>query len=218
MILSEKTIKILQNFSSINQGMLFRKGNEVRSFSPQKTIMAKAVVDVTFDREFSIFDLPRFLGVLSLFNSPEIILGDSSATIVADNQKLVYVYADASTFVTPPAKDASFPIAEATFNLKADDLNKVKRAGLVMKLPEIAIAGDGETITMRAVDMKNPTADTFSVEVGKTDRTFNAVFRNEYFVMLPGDYEVSLSSKGISKFESSNLTYWIAIEANSTWQ
>jgi hypothetical protein len=217
MILSDKTTKILQNFATINSGMLFRTGNVIRTISPQKTIMAKATVDETFDHDFAIFNLNRFLGVLSLFQNPEIVVGDKSTTIMADKQKLVYVHADPTTFMTPPEKDVTFPISEVTFKLKSSDLDKVKKAGNVMQLPEIAVTGDGSTMTIRAVDMKNPTADGFSIDVGTTDLNFNAVFKAEQLVMLPNDYDVSISSKGISKFEAANLTYWVAVEASSTF-
>ena len=217
MILSDKTTKVLQNFATINSGILFRSGNVIRTISPQKTIMAKATVDETFGRDFAIFNLNRFLGVLSLFQSPEIVVGEKSATIVADKQKLTYVYADPTTFMTPPEKDVTFPIPEITFKLKAADLDKVKKAGNVMQLPEIAITGDGTTMMIRAVDMKNPTADGFSIDVATTELNFNAVFKAEQLIMLPNDYDVVISSKGISKFDATNLTYWVAVEASSTF-
>jgi gp45 sliding clamp, C terminal len=204
MIFSEKTLAVLKNFSSINSSMLFRRGNIVRSISPQKTILAKEQIDENIERDFAIYDLSKFLGVLSLFNAPEIVLGENSATIVANNQKLVYVYADASTFATPPDKELTLPVPEVMFNLKSADLLKVQRAGHVLQLPEIAVAGDGSTIRLKAVD-------------GETDKTFNVVFKSENLKMLPNDYDLSITSKGISKFECGTLVYMVANEASSSF-
>ena len=214
---SDKTVSVLKNFSSINKSMLFRQGNTLRVISPQKNILAKADIDETFDRDFAIYDLPRFLGVLSLFDSPEVVINEKDATIIHDKKKLVYVYADASSFATPPVKDVSLPLAEITMTLTSADLQQVQRAGSVMQLPEIAFVGDGKSISLKAVDMKNPTADSFIVEIGETDQTFNAVFKSENFKLMDATYEVSISSKGISQFATTGMTYWIATEATSTF-
>ena len=48
MKLSDKTIKILKNFSSINQSMLFRTGSIIRTKSTTDTIAAQAVVEEMF--------------------------------------------------------------------------------------------------------------------------------------------------------------------------
>lgn len=215
MIFSEKTLGVLKNFSSINGGILFRQGNTLRTVSPQKTIMAKAEIDETMERDFAIFELPRFLGAMSLFENPEVDFGEVAATIKSGKQKLVYAYADAATITVAPAKDISFPVPEVMFNMKSVDFLKVQRAGHVMGLPEIAVTGDGSSIYLKAVDSKNPTSDAFVIEVGETDKTFNAIFKSENLKMIHNDYDVSISSKGIAKFDVSKLTYWVATEATS---
>jgi len=217
MILSSDTLLILKNFSSINSSILFREGNIIRTISPQKTIMASANIAETLTKNFAIYDLPRFLSVISLFDNPELILNDNDVTIVSDKRKLVYTYADPSTFVTPPAKDITFPIADISFELKNEDLQKVQRAANVLQLPEISVFGDGSTISLRAYDSKNPTADSYSSDIGETNSNFNAIFKNENLKIIPNDYTVDISSRGISRFSSSNVTYFIATEATSTF-
>ena len=214
---SDNTIAVLKNFASINKSMLFRKGNVLRTISGQKNVLAKADIDETFDRDFAIYDLNKFLGCLSLFDSPEVIFDENAAIIVSDNKKLHITYAEPETFATPPSKDVSFPIAEVNLTLSNADMQQIKRGGSVMQLPEIAFVGDGEVISLKAVDMKNPTADFFSVRVGSTDQTFNAVFKIDNIKMIDSDYEVTVSSKGISQFTSGGISYWIATEASSTF-
>lgn len=215
---SENTIQILKNFSTINQSMLFSKGNVLKTISPQKTIFARAEIAEYIETDFAIYELPRFLGALSLFTDPEVELQSDRAIISAGKRRVVYTYADPSTFVTPPSKEISLNNPEVVFNLSFDELQKVQRAGNLFNLPEIAVTGDGEQLILSACNIDNPTSDTYKVVVDQSDYVFNAVFRNENLKFMSGeDYEVSISSKGISSFESNTLKYWIAVERSSSF-
>jgi len=214
---SDKTLSVLKNFSTINHGILFRSGSTLKTISPQKTIMANVDVEETFEKDFAIYDLPRFLGVLSLFDNPEIVLGENQATIVSDKRKLVYTYSDPTTFTTPPVKDVSFPETTIKFSLANEDLQKVQRAANVLQLPETIVSGDGSTIYLSADDSKTPSKDKYSVAIGTTTQVFNAVFKNENLKLLPSDYSVEISERGISRFTAEGIMYYIATEATSTF-
>jgi hypothetical protein len=45
------------------------------------------------------------------------------------------------------------------------------------------------------------------------------IFKTENLKMIPGDYEVSISSTGISNFKNKNvkIQYWIATEQGSNY-
>jgi len=96
-------------------------------------------------------------------------------------------------------------------------MQDVLKAMSVLGLPELAIVGDSEKLTLQAIDVKNPSADTYSVDIGETDRAFRAVFRAENIKTIDGDYSVQISSKGISQFTGTEATYWIAIEQSSSF-
>ena len=66
MKLSDATISILKNFSSINQSIIVAEGNKLRTISVMKNILAEATVEETFPRTFAIYDLNEFLNGLSL--------------------------------------------------------------------------------------------------------------------------------------------------------
>jgi hypothetical protein len=217
MILSDVTIGVLKNFSTINPSLLFRKGNVIKTISPQKTILARAEVLEHFPRDFAIYDVPRFLGVLSLFNTPEISFGEKEATITDDNRKLTYVYSDATLFTTPPEKDVSLTNPDIVFDLSAVDLQNVLKASAVLQLPEVVVYGDSGSIFVSSDDTKNPSTDSYEVEVAPTDKIFKAIFKTENLKMFHNDYEVSISSKGIAQFTSNKLTYWAAVESHSTF-
>ena len=72
MKLSDKTISVLKNFSSINQSILFKEGSKLRTISVMKNILAEATVTEEFMKDFGIYDLNQFLNGLSLHQSPEL--------------------------------------------------------------------------------------------------------------------------------------------------
>lgn len=218
MKLSSETITVLKNFSTINPSILFRKGNTVSTVSPMKSIFAKVNVKEDFPNSCAIYELNKFLGVLSLFKEPELDFKDNHVLISNGAQSVRYTYASPEMITTPPENDIKFPGADVTFTLTADNLGSILKALSVLSLPEIAIVGDGSDIKVEAVNSKNKTADSYSVVVGKTDKVFNMILKAENLKFLIRDYNVEISRKGISRFISDDVTYWVATEANSTFE
>lgn len=218
MKLSENTISVLKNYASINQGIKISQGNTLATISPLKTLLSKAKIPDTFDRSFCIYDLNRFLSVLSLFKEPELEFGDSSVIIRGNQQKVVYRFCDEKVIVTVPSNEIKFPEAEVVFDLTQEALNAAVKATSILGLPEIAIVGENGKLYLRAVNSRDAGSDEFNEEIGKTSHSFSAVFKPEYLSKIfPSNYKVEVSSKKISRFTSDNLVYWIATEAHSTF-
>lgn len=216
MKLDQRTIQVLKNFAGINPSILFRPGNSLRTITPTKTILAKATLDQEFPSSFAIYDLSKFLSVLSLFDDPELQIGEKSVVIKSGGKKVNYVFADPNTIVAPKDdKEIKFPAADVSFELTTEALADVMKALGVLRQPEIAVVGDGKTITLQTVNSKDPTSDVYSVEVGTTDQTFNFIFKSENLRLLPDTYQVEIAKVGISRFTSKDVEYFIAIEANS---
>lgn len=217
MKISDNTISILKNFSTINPSILVNDGNVLATVSPQKSVMAKANVSETFAKQFAIYDLSRFLGVASLMKDPEYSFMDKFVEISTSNQTVRYMYTDPDQVIAPPSKEIAFPDPEVSFVLSSEDLSGVIRAGSVLQMSEIAIHGDGSNIFVSAVDSKNTTSDTFSIKVGSTDQVFNMIIKTESFKLINATYQVSISSARLLKFQSDVVTYWVAAESNSTF-
>lgn len=216
MNLDPRTLQILKSFSSINPSIYFNGGKVLKTISPTKTVMATATLDDGFDHPFAIYDLGRFLGVLSLFDSPDLTITDKHVEIRGKNgDSINYVVADPSNIVTPPEKAIKLPSIDATFALKQDDFTRVIKALSVLGLPEIAVVGDGSNVYLQAADSKNPTGDVYKTPVGETDKSFRAIFKSENLKILPGDYDVQISKAGISYFSGAGVEYWIAMEGTS---
>ena len=218
MKLDAATIQVLKNFSSINQSIMFKAGNVIRTISPSKTIMARAILNQDFPAQFAVYDLSRFLGTISLFENPVLEIHEKHLDIIEGNNKFSYAFTDPSLIVVPPEKEINLASAEVKFRLTGEALHKVMRALGVASLPELAVTGKNGKIYLQAVDTRGTTNDVFSVEVGETSNTFRMIFRAENIKLISGDYDVSISSKGLAYFKGDNIEYWVAVESNSSYE
>ena len=220
MKLSKHTLSMLKNFSDINMSIEIKEGNILRTVSVQKNILAQAELEDSFPQDFAIYDLNKFLGAISLFDKPEIEVNETKLLIQSNGNGLNYVLADPSMIVAPPEKQIDLPSEDINFKLSKNNLDSVIRAAQVLSLPELVFSGDKEKIRLVATDMNNDSCDEYDVVVGETDKTFKMVFKIENMKMMSGDYDVVVSSKGISHFKNanSNLEYWIATEASSNYE
>lgn len=211
MRLSPRTVDILKNFSSINKNLLVRPGNVLSTMNMEKTVFAKATVVDDFETQFGIYDLPRFLGVLSLFAEPELTFQEKSVLIKDSNtQKVNYVYADPSNMIVPGEKGVNFPGSDVSFDISKEQLSSILDARSVLQLPEIAIIGDGTSLSLRVINSKDKSSDEYTMVVGDSDIEFNMTFNPENWKMIKDSYSVSLNKKGMIKFSNSDLEYYIA--------
>lgn len=217
MKLSKETVALFKNFAGINSNLLLKSGNKLATISAQKNVMADASVGESFP-DFGIYDLNEFLGAMSLFEDPELEFQDKFVSISQGSMKIKFFAADASV-LTAPQKAITFPDAEINFNISSAMLNMIQKTASVLRAADVSIVGDGSTITVVVGDKKNATGNSFSESVGSTDKSFKVNLKVENLKMLPGDYEVSISSKKISRFKSpsSDLVYYVAVEADSTF-
>ena len=217
MKIDTNTINVLKNFAKVNPSIVFPEGNVLKTISPSKTIMAKSEVTTHFEKRFAIYNLDRFLSTLSLFNDPELTFKDKFVEISDINKKIRYTYAEEATITKAPDKEINLPSIDVTFTLSNENLKDVEKGAGVLQLPEIIVVGDGSTISLQAADSKNPTSDVFSIEIGSTDKVFKAIFKSENIKIIPGEYTVSISARGISHFVGKEAEYWIAVEQSSTF-
>lgn len=220
MKLSDSTLSLLKNFSSINQSILFKEGSKLRTISVMKNILAEATVSEEFARDFGIYDLNQFLNGLSLHQKPELdFTNDGYVVIKEGRSRSKYFFADPSVIVTPPDKEISLPSEDVCFELTTTVLEKLLKAAAVYQLPDISAVGEAGVVKLVVRDKKNDTSNAHEEVVGETDETFNFNFKVENIKILPGTYDVVVSQKLLSRFTSKNhdLTYYIALEPDSTF-
>ena len=78
MKLSDKTLVILKNFAGINNSILVKRGDSLRTISLAKNILAEANIKEEFPRDFAIYDLNQFLNGLGLHQDPELDFREDS--------------------------------------------------------------------------------------------------------------------------------------------
>jgi len=220
MKLSDKTISVLKNFSSINQSILFKEGSKLRTISVMKNILAEATVSEDFSKDFGIYDLNQFLNGLSLHSSPELDFANDGYVVIREGRsRSKYFFADPNVIVTPPDKAITLPSEDVCFELSTDQLDKLLKAAAVYQLPDISAVGEAGVIKLVVRDKKNDTSNNHEIVVGETDAEFVFNFKVENIKVLPGTYEVVVSQKLLSRFTSKNhdLTYYIALEPDSTF-
>ena len=222
MKISDNTKEILKNFSEINPNLMITPGKTIKTISTMKNILATADVEEDFPQDIAIYDLSEFLGMMSLFSKPTFTFDEKFMTINEEgtSTKSKYFFADAS-ILTIPQKDVKMPDTEVEFTLTEADLIKVKKAAAMLQLPDISVKSNDGDIMMSAIDKKNETANTYGVKVGvcDTNKSFDFHFKTEHLKMLPGDYNVYISSKLISTFKhkTKDLQYWVALENTSKY-
>ena len=220
MKLSDKTILLLKNFSSINQSILFKQGHKLRTMSVMKNILAEATIDEELPKDFGIYDLNQFLNGLSLHQSPELDFAKEEHVVIKEGKmRSKYFFADPSVIVSPPEKEITLPSEDVSFVLASQQLEKLKKAASIYQLPDISAIGDDGVVKLVARDKKNDTSNDFSIVVGETDKQFVFNFKEENLKIIPGSYDVVVSSKLLSRFTAQNyeLTYYIALEPDSTF-
>ena len=220
MKLSESTLSLLKNFSTINQSILFKKGNRLRTVSVMKNILAEATISEEFPRDFGIYDLNQYLNGLGLHNDPELDFANEKYVVIKEGRsRSKYFFADPSCIVTPPEDSITLPTEDVSFELSTDQLDKLLKAAAIYQLPDLSVEGGDGVVKVLIRDKKNDASNDFSIVVGETDKTFSFNFKVENIKILPGTYSVVCCQKNLSRFVSKthDLTYFIALEPDSTY-
>ena len=218
MKLSKETINIFKNFAAINTNLLLTPGSKVATKSAKKTITGNVTVVEDFPIEFGIYDLNEFLGALALFESPDLEFYDKYVTI-KENSDQIKVYKAEKGVLVYQEKEITFPEVYADFSLPANVLSNIQRTSAVLHAEVLSVIGkDGQLIVQ--VGKQKQEANSYQNVIGTTDKTFKANMLIEHFKMVPGDYQVTLSARKISRFQSAttDLVYHVAVEADSVFE
>lgn len=217
---SESTLTILKNFSSLNTLMYFKKGNVIRTINGDKTILAEATIDESLPTEFALYDLVNFLAVLSLDDESDLVIDPAQIHIISPDKKttLVYRCCDLKLAKNPFERNLTLPTQDCVTTLSEKDIQWALKAGSVLQSPQIAVVGDGTALTLQVLDAANDAASSGTRQIGVHDGpAFKALFRAEYWKMIPGDYTLTVSLKGMGHFQhtTKKLQYWMSLESGS---
>lgn len=227
MKLSNDTIEVLKNFAGINANIVFRGGNKISTMSTARTILATAEVEESFpEQELGIYDLNEFLGVIGMFDEPELEYSQDfkSVKVSKGRSSVKYFFSDPSILISP-SKPLVMPAPEVTFTLTQANISALKKAASTLGVESVVVRqepGDND-ITVEVTDIENQTSNSFKLQIdGPAQGTpYNFVFNIANFKMMPGDYDVQIcgSSQYISTFTNTQtgIEYFIALEKESRY-
>ena len=219
MKLSNETLTVLKNFSSINQGIQFKQGTKLTTVSAGKTVLAQANLKDVFPQDFCVYDLNQFLSVHSLHKDSDLSFDDSNVIFKSGRNSTKYRKTAKEMIVTPPEKEITLPSIDVSFTLSEEDYNNIMKVASVLSSPHIAVESDGDAVQLVAFDAQDNSAHTNSIQVGEGNgKKYKIVFKTENIKMIPGSYAVEISFKGIGHFKNTkdDIQYWIAFEAKET--
>lgn len=219
MKLSKSTLSVLKSFANINLNFCFKEGNIITTNNAVNSIIAEVEVEESFDRMFGIYDLSRFLGVIGLYNDPDIEFDDKKAVITEGKYSTIF-YGAEPEILSYPKKSIKFPDVDVEFTLATSDFEKAMKAANILSCDTFTFEGDGKTINLVVSDPKVDGSNKFSLEIGETDKVFSAHIKIENMKLLPLDYEVSISKKKIARFSSDEgkVVYYAGLAATSTFE
>ena len=218
MKLSDKTLTLLKNFSTINQSILFKRGSSLKTISVMKNILAEATIEEDLPTDFGIYDLNQFLNGIGLHQNPDLDFENEGHVVIREGKsRTKYFFADPQVIVTPPDKEIKLTTEDVSFVLSTSQLDKLLKAAAIYQLPDLAVIGEAGVVKIVVRDKKNDTSNDFSIVVGETESEFSFNFKVENIKILPGTYDVVVCKQLLSRFTSQDydLTYYIALEPDS---
>lgn len=215
----QKTVEILKSFTGVNPAMVFNPGNVLRVRTSTGTVVAKATIAESFEKQFAIEDVPQFLNMLSLVDDYDVDFAEDVIQVKGKGRKIKYNYT--SLALVKEAKNIKIPgEPKVTFTLTQEDLNKSLKALGILSLDHLVVVGnEGKLLIRVEADKVGAQGNHHDIEIGETDQTFNAVFKAEYMRLYPGDYKVDIYVIGeqvVSSFIGPDVEYFIAVEAEKS--
>jgi hypothetical protein len=215
MRLSKETYNILKNFAAINSNILIQPGNLLKTVSAGKNIYVEAKVTEDFDVDVPIWDLNKFLGIVSMFNNPDLEFHDTHVVITNGRSSVTYYYSEPS-LLTVPTREIKMPATVTRFDLDEKDLNEILKASSVLQVSDLRMVGADGKFIISVDDSGQSTSNSFEIVIDEnyTGKDFEGTINVSEMKFIPGSYNVELTDTIISKFthKSLDLSYYIAIK------
>lgn len=215
MKLTKKTVSLLKNFAGINQSIVVKSGSTLQTIANVKDVFAKVDVEESFPQDFAIYDLNEFLGVLSLFQDPNLEFTDSYVGINEGSGHQKYFYADPSVITTPPDKGVSLPSVEVTAKLTKEQLSTLVRAASANGATDFTFT-DGN---IKVHDKSVPNSNSFTIDgIASATGSYNLSISVDKLKMVADDYDIEICSKGLARFAgASGVEYFVALQPDGSY-
>jgi len=223
MKLETETLDIFKNFAVINPSLLVKAGDVVKTISLSKAVIARAKLPQKFDSDFAIYDLSNFISAMSMFDNPDLQFDNDKFVTISDDERsalIRYFFTETDMLILPPEKEMEIPKTNIKFRITKENLANIIKAVSVLSLPEIMIVGDGENVSIQAVNPKSNLSNFYKKVIASSNADFQVYFKVENFRLISNDYDVSIAPStskhpGVAHFSGPGVEYWMVAEAHS---
>jgi hypothetical protein len=219
MELSKRTINILKTFSSVNEGLVFKPGNSLRTISSDQGIFIEAEIDEKIPSQFAIADLALFLRNIEAADKTEIELTDKAAILTSSYSRVKYGYGSEKIIKQPPDKslDDALSRSVADFTVTKDQLSRIVRFIEINNLKSVTVGSDGSKIYMSASDDQNPDSVNVRLDIGNVADDDTQVWQEKLefdrLSKLPAgsDFNVKVVPKAFIAFFGDRTSFFMAV-------
>mgnify|MGYP000173559683 FL=1 len=213
--ISKETLAVLKNFASINPNIVIHPNARLQTISDAKHIYASYEMPEASEipLTFGIYDLNMFLAVLSMFNTPLLDIQDKKRVTISESDgssRVRYFFADESILTSPEGTDGvKMPDTDVSVAFTAEMMGRIRKGSSTLGLSHVVIEGREDGTFIKVCDLADVTSNSYEINIDKEvdfpglevdKENFQAVFTIDNLKMLPGDYNLAISSKGIARF------------------
>lgn len=217
---TKEFFKILRNFSSINEHMLFVPGKvqttvSCNQYSKTKinSLFARAKTDVEIDQKFGIIKLHEVLFLLTLFENPDIIIEDEKIMVISQGNKEVRYALTNPLYLSYEDNPDRIQVGNGiTINFNIGDLKSLLDMHGIFKSENMSFFSKDGKFYVSVSHADNPTSHIGSILLGDTDEEFLAVIKTNSMKILPDTYKLTISRKGYVYFGNDQLEYFIPVD------
>lgn len=217
MKLSEHTLTVLKNFSSINSSVVLQPGKIQKTLSVDQSVMVEAELPDEFPVKYGIYDLNQFLGNINALDKPDLEFNDNQVIMNNGSMSLCYHGCSPDLISNPGDKTLTLPNSDVEFALQNLTLTKLLKLATMNDLDFLSVSVSGGEVK---VTIHNDTKGTnmASIVVGNipdTEKTGEFKFKTTKLQLLPYDYKVSISAGKFGVFENDThkIKYFISLES-----
>jgi len=220
MKISASTISFFKNFSTINQSIVIKPGNQLATMDNGISIRAMVTVPEEFPHRVAIYDLQKFLGILAMMGDCEVEFKENKAVLKQGKQKVNFMYSNANLIKEASTKrPKSNEVFTATLTDK--DILSIIKSSAVLASDVLSIVGENGVATLYIGTPKSDnygsSADSFQLDLGPCEKEFDLRIPMEIFKVIPGAYKLVVDSNLFIHLASvdTSLEYWIAAQPDS---
>lgn len=216
MKLSDSTLKILKNYSQINNKFRFPIGNTITTVNEGGNMFSMCEVPEVFEVEAPFYDLNEFLSVVGLFEDPDLEFKDKFVRITEDGHSLDYHYGE-STLVHQNKNGVKFPLPDFEMVVDKKLFDKIIKTSRILKLEHMKIRALNGIVDIELFDKEGENDNSYNIETEYTTTDeFEFIIKIESLVFISDTYNLHISSKGVTHWSGESGTqYYLRMEEDS---